>query len=142
MRFFVRSCEQREAAYLAGSGRLTLGERLDLERHAAVCGECADALRNVRPVDRALSTAFAPLRERHTIIAPGRVRMALGYEKPVAKWLRLPRIFGRIAEATVMVGVTMFVVGSALVDTATQQPVPTAERSVVDAYFRAQPPFD
>ncbi|HEY7623869.1 MAG TPA: hypothetical protein VIA63_02465 [Candidatus Limnocylindria bacterium] len=142
MRFLERSCDRREAAYLAGSGRLSIGERIDIERHAIGCSDCADALRNARPVDVALRTAFAPLRERRTIVAPGRVRMAVGYRRPAATgWLRMPRIFGRLAEVSVMVGVTMFAVGSAI-EAPAQQPAPAEEHSILQAYFRAQPPFD
>jgi hypothetical protein len=40
-----------------------------------------------------------------------------------------------------MVGVTMFAVGSAI-EAPAQQPAPAEEHSILQAYFRAQPPFD
>ena len=102
---------------------------------------CADALRNGRPVDAALRSAFAPLRERRTIIAPGRVRLAVAPRSlPVSPWLRAPRIFGRLFEASVMVSVTLFAVGSSLESSTVQAPPMTPTHSVVQDYFRAQPP--
>jgi hypothetical protein len=142
MKFFSRGCESRQAAYLAGADRLGPRERFALEAHAASCAECADALRNGRPVDVALRGAFAPLRERRTIIAPGRARLAVGPRSATpSPWLRAPRILGRLAEVSVMVGVTLFAVGSSL-EPSTRQPAsaPTTH-SVVQQYFRAQPPL-
>ncbi|MGH2472564.1 MAG: hypothetical protein ACRDG6_09210 [Candidatus Limnocylindria bacterium] len=141
MRFIWGGCESRQTAYLAWADRLGAGERSALEAHARTCGECDDALRNGRPVDAALRGAFAPLRERRTIIAPGRVRLAVGPRSATpSPWLRLPRFFGRLTEVTVMVGVTFFAVGSSL-EAATQQSVPApATHSVIQEYFRAQPP--
>jgi hypothetical protein len=88
----------------------------------------------------ALRGAFAQLRMRRTIIAPGRVRLAVGPRSATPNpWLRVPRIFGRLTEATLMVGVTCFAVGSSL-EAAMQQPAPApATRSVIQDYFRAQP---
>src|SRR5712691_10424022 len=99
MKLFSHGCESRQAAYLVGADRLGAEERIALEAHAASCAECADALRNGRPVDAALRSAFAPLRERRTIVAPGRVRLVVG-PRSAAKnpWLRAPRFFGRLAE--------------------------------------------
>lgn len=141
MRLIWGGCESRQAAYLAGTDRLGARERATLEAHAATCVECADALRNSRPVDAALRGAFAPLRERRTIIAPGRVRLAVGPRSaPPSPWLRAPRVFGRLIEASVMVSVTLFAVGSSL-ESSTLQPPPIAPtHSVVQDYFRAQPP--
>jgi anti-sigma factor RsiW len=142
MRLFSRGCESRQAAYLAGADRLGTRERIALEAHAAGCADCADALRNGRPVDAALRGAFAPLRERRTIIAPGRVRLAVGPRSVAAAnpWLRAPRFMGRLAEVSVMVSVTLFAVGSSLVPT-TQPSSLTSTHSVVQEYFRAQPPL-
>src|SRR4029077_20028563 len=105
MRLFSRGCESREAAYLVGADRLDARERVALEAHAASCVDCADALRNARPVDIALRGAFAPLRERRTTIAPGRVRLAVGPRSAAATnaWLRAPRFFARLVEVSVMV---------------------------------------
>src|SRR5712691_8449282 len=53
MKLFSHGCESRQAAYLVGADRLGAEERIALEAHAASCAECADALRNGRPVDAA-----------------------------------------------------------------------------------------
>jgi hypothetical protein len=143
MRLFWGGCESRQAAYLAGADRLGARERIALEVHAASCGECADALRNSRPVDLALRGAFASLRARGTIIAPGRVRLAVGPRSSAATnpWLRAHRLFGRLAEVSVMVGVTLFVVGSSLGPSTRQSSSIAPTRSVVQDYFRAQSPL-
>ncbi len=143
MKLFSRGCESREAAYLVAAERLGARERIALEAHAASCAECADALRNSRHVDAALRGAFAPLRERRTIIAPGRVRLAVGPRATAATnpWLRAPRFFARLAEISVMVGVTLFAVGSSMDFSTRQPPSSTAPRSVVQGYFRVQPPL-
>ena len=141
MRLIWGGCESREAAYLAGTDPLGARDRLALETHAMTCVECADALRNGRPVDSALRSAFAPLRERRTIIAPGRVRLAVAPRNvPPSPWLRAPRIFGRLIEASVMVSVTLFAVGTSLESSTPQAEPLTPTHSVVQDYFRAQPP--
>jgi hypothetical protein len=141
MNLFARGCKSHDA-YLALPARLGPRERVDLEAHALCCAECADALRNGRPLDVALRDAFAPLRERRTIIAPGRVRLAVGPRSAAATnpWLRAPRFFGRLAEVSVMVGVTLFAVGSSLGPT-TSSTSSLTTHSVVQEYFRAQPPL-
>jgi hypothetical protein len=143
MKLFSRGCESRQAAYLLGADRLGARERIALEAHAASCGDCADALRNGRPVDLALRRAFAPLREQRTIIAPGRARLAVGPTSAAQTnpWLRLPRVFGRLAEVSVMVGVTLFAVGTSLDPSMTLSGSLTPTHSVVEEYFRAQPPI-
>lgn len=140
MKLFTRGCEFRQAAYLVGADRLGARERIALEAHAASCVECADALRNGRPVDLALRRAFTPLRERRTMIAPGRVRLAVGPRSAAAAnpWLRAPRFFGRLAEVSVMVGVTLFAVGTSLDLSLPSSLTPTP--AVVQGYFRGQPP--
>jgi anti-sigma factor RsiW len=139
MRYIWGGCELRQSAYLAAADRLGAGERIALEAHASTCADCADALRNGRPLDGALRVAFAPLRERRTIIAPGRVRMAVGPRTVTpSPWLRMPRLFGRLTEVTMMVAVTLFAVGSSL-DWTTRQSAPVRETpSVIEEYFRAQ----
>jgi hypothetical protein len=142
MRLFSHGCDSREAAYLVGAARLGARERIALEAHAASCAECADALRNGRPVDVALRRAFAPIRERRTVIAPGRVRLAVARRtaEATSPWLRLPRLFGRLAEVSVMVSVTIFAVGS-YVSPSTQVSSSVAPtHSILQEYFRAQPP--
>jgi hypothetical protein len=140
MKLLSRGCEYRQAAYLVGADRLGARERIALETHAASCADCADTLRNGRPLDIALRRAFAPLRERGTIIAPGRVRLALGPRSAAATnpWLRAPRFFGRLAEVSVMIGVTLFAVGTSFDPSPSSSLTPT--RSVVQTYFRPGPP--
>lgn len=142
MKFFSRGCDSREAAYLVDASRLGARERIALEAHAVLCAECADALKNGRPVDAALRGAFAALRERRTIIAPGRVRLAVGPTRAPATntWLRAPRFVGRLVEVSVMVGVTLFAVGTTLEPTTRSSSPLTSTPSVVRGYFRAQPP--
>jgi hypothetical protein len=142
MKLFSR-CESRQAAYLLGADRLSARERIALETHAATCPECADALRNGRPVDVALRRAFAPLRERRTIIAPGRVRLAAGPRSaPVTNpWFRVPRFFGRLTEVSVMVAVTLFAVGTSLDPSTRPSTSLTPTHSIIQEYFRAQPPL-
>ena len=143
MKLFSRGCGSRQAAYLAGADRLDTRERIELEAHAASCADCADALRNSRPVDVALRGAFAPLRERRTMIAPGRVRLAVGPRSAAATnpWLLAPRFFGRLAEISVMVGVTLFAVGTSLDPSTPSSSTLTPTQSVVRQYVRAQPPL-
>ena len=140
MRLFSHGCESRQAAYLAWADRPGVGERIALEAHAASCVECADALRSGKRVDAALRGAFSPLRDRRTIIAPGRVRLAVGPRSTATNpWLRAPRFFGRLAEVSVMIGVTLFAVGATL-DPSARQSTSTATHSVVQGNLRGQPP--
>jgi hypothetical protein len=143
MRLFSRGCESRQAAYLAWADRPGAAERIALEAHAASCVECADALRTGRRMDAAIRGAFSPLRERRTMIAPGRVRLAVGPRATAAvnPWLRAPRFFGRVAEVAVMVGVTLFAVGSSMDFSTHPAPSTTSPRSGVQDSFRAQPPL-
>ena len=144
MRLFAQGCESRQAAYLAGADRLGARERVVLEAHARTCPECADALRNGRPVDIALRRAFAPLRERRTIIAPGRVRLAVGpTSRTPNRWLPMPRFFGRLTEVSVMLAATVFAVGSTL-EPSTRPPSPLSPTySIVQEYFlHARPALD
>jgi hypothetical protein len=141
MRLFPRGCASRQAAYLAVADRLGARERAVLEAHAASCGECADALRNARPVDIALRGAFAPLRERRTTVAPGRVRLAIAPRDPRPDlWLRAPRFFSRLTEVSVMLSVTLLAVGS-LEPPTRQSPSAPATHSLVQEYFRPEPPI-
>ena len=140
MRLIWGGCESREAAYLDGAERLGARERLALETHARTCVECADALRNARPVDVALRGAFAPLRERRTIIAPGRVRLAVGPRTAAPEpWLRVPQLFGRLTEGAVMVAAALFVVGASLQSATPSVPAPVTH-SVIEDYYRSRPP--
>ncbi len=144
MRLFARGCESLQAAYLVRADRLGARERIALEAHAMACSECADALRNGRPVDSALRGAFAPLRERRTIIAPGRVRLAVGSRSATpSRWTLAPRFFGRLTEVSVMLAVTVFAVGSSLEPSTRPPSSLTPAYSVVQEYFLHQrPPLD
>ena len=144
MKFFSRGCESRQAAYLFRAYRLGAPERIALEAHAASCAECADALKNSRPVDAALRVAFAPLRERRAMIAPGRVRLAVLPRTAVATnpWRRVPGFFGRVTEVSVMVGVTLFAVGTSLGPSTRPSVSLTPTHSIVEQYFRAPPAGD
>ena len=142
MRLFSHGCETRQAAYLAWADRLDARSRIALEAHALSCVECADALRNGRRVDAALRGAFSPLRERRTIVAPGRVRLAVGPRRTATNpWLRVPRFFGRLAEVAVMVGVTLFAVGTTVDPLTHQAGTAPSSHSAVQGYFSAQPPL-
>lgn len=141
MKLFSRGCDEHRWPYLTGIDRMDVRSRLDLEAHAMTCADCADALRNAGAVDAALRGAFASLRERRAMLAPGRVRLAV---MPKAQqpnvWLRAPRVFGRLAEISVMVGVTIFAIGGTFEPvTESLNPQP---HSVVQDYFRAQAPSD
>jgi anti-sigma factor RsiW len=140
MRLFSHGCDSWQLPYAAAAGGLSPSERLALEAHAAACPECADALRNVRAVDGAVRRAYGPLRERRVMLAPGRVRLALAHAGPRSverrTWLRAPAFFGRLAEVSVMLGVTIFVVGGSLAEPSV---VPQQPPSVIEEYFRSRP---
>jgi len=141
MRVFTQGCPDARVSYASAIGEMTIRERLDLEAHAATCVECADALREARLVDRALRLAFAPLAERRAILAPGRVRMALGptAARSRAGWLRAPAFFARLAEVSVAVGVALFAITGTVEEPRAVDPVP---HSVIHDYFRSLPPRD
>ncbi len=141
MRLFARGCGRSQIPYIAVAEGLPIRDRLDLEAHAATCAECAEALRGAHSVDHALRGAFAPLRERRAMLAPGRVRLALGSTRlDRSTWFRLPAFFGRLAEVSVMVGVTLFVIGGSF--EVPRQTVAPQPRSVIESYFRTLPPSD
>jgi anti-sigma factor RsiW len=142
MRLFGRECSSAERLTAAVAGELSAREWFDVETHASTCAQCADALRDAVAVDVALTRAFAPLRSRRTMLAPGRVRMALGPspEERQPRWLRVPALFARLAEVSVAVGVVLFAVtGSVEPPSQTVAPQP---RSVIHEYFRTRPPTE
>ena len=143
MNLFSRGCESRQAAYLAGADRISARERVALEAHAASCTECADALRNGRLVDIALRGAFASLRERRAIVAPGRVRLAVGAvaARP-SPWQRAPRLFGRLAEVSVMVGVTLLAVGTSFEPPSAPSSSLPITQTMTQERVRGQAPLD
>src|SRR2546425_2134964 len=114
MKLFARGCGLSQLPYTARAEDLSIRDRFEIEAHAASCPECAAALREVHSVDAALRSAFGPLRERRATLAPGRVRLALNSRRVErSTFVRVPRFFGRLAEVSVMVGVTLFVIGGA-----------------------------
>ena len=146
MRLFSRRCDFWQLPYAAATEGIPLRERLELEAHAAACSDCADALRNARAVDVAVRGAFDPLRQRRVMLAPGRVRLAVGAVAPQGQrplerqtWLRIPTFFGRLAEVSVMLGVTLFVVGGSFAE---PHAVPQQPQSVIQEYFRSRPSDD
>ena len=141
MRFFSLGCASGQRPYMAPADALSPADRLDLELHAASCVECAQALRDAVAVDAALKRAFAPLRARRTALAPGRVRMAVGPRllDPRSGWLRAPALLARVAEVSVALGVTLFVITGSVEAPQAAAPQP---RSVIREYFRSLPPFD
>src|SRR2546428_734455 len=107
MTLMSRSCriaQDQIVAVLAGS--VDPRDRRALDAHAARCYRCADALRDAVATHLALGRAFAPLRAAHTLVAPGRVRLALrpapASPGPFASLFRLAT---RLAEGTVALGV-------------------------------------
>jgi len=141
MKLFARGCGLSQLPYTARAEDLSIRDRFDLEAHAATCQECSEALRDVYSIDAALRSAFGPLRERRAMLAPGRVRLALNSSRVERSTLvRVPRFFGRLAEVSVMVGVTLFVIGGSV--EYPRSVVPQQPRSVIQEYFLKQPPTD
>ena len=141
MRLFGRGCGLSQLPYTARAEDLSMRDRFDIETHAATCPDCAAALQDAHSIDAALRGAFAPLRERRATLAPGRVRLALNSRSVEPSTLfRVPRFFARLAEVSIMVGVTLFVIGGSV---EYPQSVTAPEpRSVIHEYFRKQPPTD
>jgi anti-sigma factor RsiW len=96
-------------------GTLAATERVEMERHASGCAQCARTLRGLELADSAYDRAFATVRSRRAHIAPGRARLAAATEPQVGLALTVPaRLLRlRLAEATLAFGVmTLAVVGS------------------------------
>ena len=142
MKLFRRECSSAERLTAAVAGELSDREWSEVETHATSCADCADRLRDAVAVDIALTRAFAPLRSRRTMLAPGRVRMALGPapEKRTSRWLRVPALFARLAEVSVAAGVVLFAVTTSV--EAPSQTVAPQPRSVINEYFRSRPPTE
>src|SRR3989442_2862374 len=124
MTLMSRSCriaQDQIVAVLAGS--VDPRDRRALDAHAARCYRCAEALRDAVATHVALGRAFAPLRAAHTLVAPGRVRLAL---RPApARPGPFAELFGlgtRPAEATVALGVSAFILSSAVAGMAPSEP--------------------
>jgi anti-sigma factor RsiW len=141
MRFFPVACraaDQKMADLF--TGELHARERLELEAHADVCARCGAALRDLATISVALDRAYAPLRQRGTLLSPARVRLAIRAEPraPTGPWWRAGFV-GRLSEATLALGFAALVLGGSL-DLAVKPGATVSTRSVIRDYVRAQPP--
>lgn len=148
MRLFPVACraaEQRMADLF--TGELHPRERLELEAHADGCVRCDAALRDLTTISFALDRAYAPLRQRGTLLSPARVRLAARVEpQSSVPWWRAGFV-GRLSEATMALGFAALVLGGSLDLAVKPEVVPTAAApaaapSVIKDYFKTQPPVD
>ncbi len=125
------------------TGELHARARLELEAHADTCSRCDAALRDLSTISHALDRAYAPLRQRGTLLSPARVRLAARVEpKPIAPWWRVGFV-GRLSEATMALGFAALVLGGSLDLAVKPEVMPTAAApSVIKDYFRTQPPTE
>ena len=109
----------------------------------AASSRCAAIFRPFSRTFRATMAVTGLLGFTQVDDAGSRVRLAVGPRATASTnpLLRAPRLFGRLAEVSVMVGVTLFAVGASLdpLTPSTSSLAPT--QSVVREYFRAQPPL-
>ncbi len=144
MRLFSVACraaDQKMAELF--TGELGVRERLDLEAHADGCVRCGAALRDLATISVALDRAYAPVRQRVTLLSPARVRLAARSEpRSTVPWWRVGFV-GRLSETTMALGFAALVLGGSL-DLAVKPDItPTvAAPSVIREYFRAQPPTE
>lgn len=142
MRLFPVACraaEQKMADLF--TGELHPRERLELEAHADGCARCDTALRDLAMISVALDRAYAPLRQRGTLLSPARARLAARVDpRPTSPWWRVGFV-GRLSEATMALGFAALVLGGSL-DLAVQPTVTPTAPSVIRDYFRTQPPTD
>ena len=130
---------------LAGVALRTLAtaERLDVELHISACARCARTLRALEVAGAAYDQAFARLRSRRVLIAPGRARLAAATKPRVGfAFLAPSRVLRlRLAEAAVAFGVmTLAVVGSGHVEPSRAvPPSPSQAAAVVPAAAAPQP---
>jgi hypothetical protein len=125
------------------TGELHSRERLELEAHAHTCARCDAALRDLGTISVALDRAYAPLRQRGTLLSPARVRLAAKVEPSPAAvpWWRVGFV-GRLSEATMALGFAALVLGGSL-DLAAVKPYGApAAPSIIRDYFRTQPPAE
>jgi anti-sigma factor RsiW len=123
------------------TGELHARERLELEAHADGCARCDAALRDLTTISVALDRAYAPLRQRGTLLSPARVRLAARSDPSVTvPWWRAGFI-GRLSEATLALGFAALVLGGSLDLAVRPGAIPSAPTaSVIRDYFRLQPP--
>jgi hypothetical protein len=123
------------------TGELLGRERLELEAHADGCARCDAALRDLTTISVALDRAYAPLRQRGTLLSPARVRLAARVEPSVTvPWWRAG-FMGRLSEATMALGFAALVLGGSF-DLAVQSNAIQSPPSVIKDYFRTQPPAE
>ena len=143
MRLFSVACraaEQKMADLF--TGELHARERLELEAHADDCGRCGTALRDLAAISVALGRAYAPMRMRGTLLSPARARLAARTPpRPSAAWWRVGFV-GRLSEATMALGFAALILGGAMDLAAVRPGVITSAPSVIQDYFRAQPPAE
>ena len=144
MRLFpvgCRAAEQKMADLFPGE--LHARERLELEAHADTCARCDSALRDLSTISVALDRAYAPLRQRGTLLSPARVRLAARVEpRPVVPWWRAGFV-GRLSEATMALGFAALVLGGSLDLAVRPDAIPSASTpSVIKDYMRTQPPYE
>ena len=144
MRLFPVACraaEQKMADLF--TGELHIRERLELEAHADSCARCDAALRDLSTISVALDRAYAPLRQRGTLLSPARVRLAARVEpRPVATWWRVGFV-GRLSEATMALGFAALVLGGSFDIAVKPEAIPAASApSVIKDYMRTQPPYE
>jgi anti-sigma factor RsiW len=142
MRLFSVACraaEQKMADLF--TGELHVRERLELEAHADGCARCGTALSDLAAISVALDRAYAPMRMRGTQLSPARARLAARIEpRPSAAWWRVGFV-GRLSEATMALGFAALMLGGAM-DLAVQPGAIPNAPSVIQDYFRAQPPAE
>jgi hypothetical protein len=142
MRLFSVACrtaEQKMADLF--TGELHARERLELEAHADGCVRCGTALRDLAAISVALDRAYAPMRHRGTLLSPARARLAARIEpQPSLAWWRVGLV-GRLSEATMALAFAAVIFGGSL-DLAVRPDVAPAAPSVIQDYFREQPPAE
>jgi anti-sigma factor RsiW len=142
MRLFSVACraaEQKMADLF--TGELHGRARLELEAHADGCASCGTALRDLAAISVALDRAYAPVRQRGTVLSPARARLAARTEpQPSRTWWRVG-FAGRLSEATMALAFAALIFGGAL-DLAVQPRAVPAPPSVIQDYFREQPPAE
>ena len=144
MRLFSVACRAAEHKMAdLFTGELHPRERLELEAHADVCARCDTALRDLAMISVALDRAYAPLRQRSTLLSPARARLAARVEpRPTTPWWRVGFV-GRLSEATMALAFAAIIVGGALDLAVKPGVIPSApSASVIRDYFRTQPPAE
>jgi anti-sigma factor RsiW len=126
------------------TGELRPRERLELEAHADTCPRCDAALRDLSTISYALDRAYAPLRQRSTLLSPARVHLAVRAQPaPSAPWWRIGFV-GRLSEATMALGFAALVLGGSLELAVKPEVAPAAlpAQTVIKDYFKTQPPAE